>query len=118
MLLTSKRNIKAAQRFFRKAFKENSLLAPTHIGTDKALPFLKIIQTMKNEHVFPNHCFHETKKIHTTKYRKQSDIEDKTKVSPDRKNIQEGLDRDELQSNNVSIINKVIEMQHIALLSN
>ncbi|MDI2111911.1 IS6 family transposase [Commensalibacter nepenthis] len=61
-LLTAKRNIKAAQRFFRKAFKKDGLFAPTHIGTDKALPFPKTIQTMKNEHILPNHCVHETKK--------------------------------------------------------
>jgi len=35
-LLTARRNIKAAQRFFRKAFKEDRLFAPTHISTDKA----------------------------------------------------------------------------------
>ncbi|MDI2112723.1 IS6 family transposase [Commensalibacter nepenthis] len=34
-LLTAKRNIKAAQRFFRKAFKKDGLFAPTHIGTVK-----------------------------------------------------------------------------------
>jgi len=38
-LLTVKRNIKAAQRFLRKVFKEDGLFAPTHIGTDKALTF-------------------------------------------------------------------------------
>jgi len=30
-------------------FKEDGLFAPTHIGTDKAAPFPKTIQTMKNE---------------------------------------------------------------------
>lgn len=61
-LLTAKRNIKAAQRFFRKAFKEDGLFAPTYIGTDKATIFPKTIQTMKNEYILPNHCFHKTMK--------------------------------------------------------
>jgi len=58
-LLTAKRNIKAAQRFFRKAFKEDGLFAPTYIGTDKATTFPKTIQTMKNEYILPNHSFDE-----------------------------------------------------------
>lgn len=61
-LLTATRNIKAAQRFFRKAYKEDPLFAPTHIGTDKASTFPKTIQTMKNEYILPNHCLHETEK--------------------------------------------------------
>ncbi|MDI2113844.1 hypothetical protein QJV33_11245 [Commensalibacter sp. TBRC 10068] len=55
-------NIKVAQRFFRKAFKEDGLFAPTHIRTDKASPFPNTIQTMKNEHILPNHGAYETKK--------------------------------------------------------
>jgi len=62
-LLTAKRNIKAAQRFFRKAFKGDRLFAPTHIGTDKAVTFPKTIQTMKNENILPSHCLHQTKKL-------------------------------------------------------
>jgi len=61
-LLTARRNIKAAQRFFRKAFKEDGLFAPTYIGTDKATTFPKTIEAMKNEYILSNHCFHETKK--------------------------------------------------------
>jgi len=61
-LLTARRNIKAAQRFFRKAFKEHRLFAPTHICTDKASTFPKAIQAMKQESIFPNDCSHETKK--------------------------------------------------------
>jgi len=61
-LLTSKRNMKAALRFFKKAFKEDGLFAPTHIGTDKAPTFPKTIQTMKNERILPNYCLHETRK--------------------------------------------------------
>lgn len=61
-LLTARRNIQAAQRFFRKAFKEDRLFAPTHIGTDKANPFPKTIQTMKKEHILSNSCQHATGK--------------------------------------------------------
>ncbi|WP_370552898.1 MULTISPECIES: DDE-type integrase/transposase/recombinase [unclassified Commensalibacter] len=55
--------MKAAQRFFRKAFKEDSMFVPTYISTDKALTFPKTIQTMKNKNILPDHCFHETKKF-------------------------------------------------------
>ncbi|OUI77612.1 transposase [Commensalibacter intestini] len=61
-LLTARRNIKAAQRFFRKAFKEDRLFAPTHIGTDKALTFPKTIQAMKKENILFNSCLHEVGK--------------------------------------------------------
>lgn len=61
-LLTARRNIQAAQRFFRKAFKGDRLFAPTHIGTDKANPFPKTIQTMKNEYILSNSCQHVTGK--------------------------------------------------------
>lgn len=61
-LLTVRRNIKAAQHFFRKAFKEDRLFTPTHIGTDKANSFPKTIQTMKNEHILSNSCQHATGK--------------------------------------------------------
>jgi len=61
-LLTESRNIKAAQRFFRKAFKEDRLFAPTHIGTDKASTFPKTIQTMKKENMLSNSCIHEVGK--------------------------------------------------------
>lgn len=73
---------------------------------------------MKNEHVFPNHCFHETKKIILQSIESNLILKTRPKLVLTEKNIQEGLDGGELQSNNVSIINKVIEMQHIALLGN
>ena len=39
-LLTAKRDLEAAKRFFRKMLKDQPLLAPDRIGTDGAAPYL------------------------------------------------------------------------------
>lgn len=52
-LLTAKRDRDAAKRFFRKAFKNNQLVAPISIETDGALTFPQPIETMVNEGILP-----------------------------------------------------------------
>jgi len=43
-LLTAKRDLEAAKRFFRKMLRDEPLLAPDRIGTDGALPIRRPLQ--------------------------------------------------------------------------
>src|SRR4051812_8954567 len=48
-LLTAKRDLDAAKRFFRKALKDQPLLSPDRIGTDGAGPYPPAIAAARNE---------------------------------------------------------------------
>ena len=45
LLLTSKRGLYAAKRFFRKMLKDEPLLSPNRIGSDRAYTFPSTIKT-------------------------------------------------------------------------
>ena len=63
-LLTARRDREAAKRFFRKAFRNDRLFAPSSIGTDEAATFPKTIKTMVDEGILPeNHEHHVTKAL-------------------------------------------------------
>ena len=52
-LLTAKRDLKAAKRFFRKMLKDRPLLAPDRIGTDGAGPYPPAIAAARKEGLLP-----------------------------------------------------------------
>lgn len=60
-LLTAKKNIKAAQRLFRKALKTDRLFSS--LISEQTSFFPKTIQTMKEENILPSCRIHQTKKF-------------------------------------------------------
>jgi len=52
-LLTAKRDLDAAKRFFRKMLKDGPLLAPDRIGTDGAAPYPPAIAASRKEGLLP-----------------------------------------------------------------
>jgi transposase-like protein len=57
-LLTAKRDLKAAKRFFRKMLKNEPLLAPDRIGTDGAAPYPPAIAASRKEGLLPKDPLH------------------------------------------------------------
>lgn len=62
-LLTAKRDLAAAKKFFRKAFRNEHLFVPTSIGTDGASTFPQTIETMVDEGILPERHRHHVTKI-------------------------------------------------------
>ena len=63
-LLTAKRDLNAAKRFFRKMLKDEPLLAPAKIGTDGASTFPSAIRTsVDDRHLHPNPVHYVTKHL-------------------------------------------------------
>src|SRR3954451_17807856 len=52
-LLTAKRDLEAAKRFFRKMLQDEPLLAPDRIGTDGAGPYPPAITESRKEGLLP-----------------------------------------------------------------
>src|SRR5690242_6695669 len=61
-LLTAKRDLEAAKRFFRKMLKDGPLLAPDRIGTDGAAPYPPAIAASKKEGLLPQEPVHYVSK--------------------------------------------------------
>jgi transposase-like protein len=57
-LLTTRRDLKAAKRFFRKMLKDGPLLAPDRIGTDGAGPYPPAIAAARKEGLLPQEPLH------------------------------------------------------------
>jgi transposase-like protein len=57
-LLTAKRDLEAAKRFFRKMLKNKPLLAPDRIGTDGAGPYPPAIAAARKEGFLPKDPLH------------------------------------------------------------
>jgi len=57
-LLTAKRDLEAAKRFFRKMLKDHPLLAPDRIGTDGAAPYPPAIAAARKEGLLPRDPLH------------------------------------------------------------
>jgi len=57
-LLTAKRDLDAAKRFFRKMLKDGPLLAPDRIGTDGAAPYPPAIAASRKEGLLPQDPLH------------------------------------------------------------
>src|SRR3954453_18945176 len=57
-LLTAKRDLEAAKRFFRKMLKGGPLLAPDRIGTDGAAPYPPAIAASRKEGLLPRDPVH------------------------------------------------------------
>ena len=57
-LLTAKRDLEAAKRFFRKMLKDQPLLAPDRIGTDGAGPYPPAIVAARNDGLLPQVPLH------------------------------------------------------------
>src|SRR3954464_2260673 len=57
-LLTEKRDLEAAKRFFRKMLKNEPLLAPDRIGTDGAGPYPPGIVAARKEGLLPQDLLH------------------------------------------------------------
>ena len=53
-LLTAKRDLEAAKRFFRKMLKDQPLLAPDRIGTDGAAPYPPAIAAARKDDFLPH----------------------------------------------------------------
>ena len=53
-LLTAKRDLGAAKRFFRKMLKDQPLLAPDRIGTDGAAPYPPAIAASRKDGLLPH----------------------------------------------------------------
>ncbi|EJF91073.1 hypothetical protein MEG_01476 [Bartonella tamiae Th307] len=62
-LLTSSRDKGAAIRFFRKAFKDDRLFAPSKIGTDKARAFPGALQSLTEDNLLSKKHAHYATKI-------------------------------------------------------
>ena len=58
VLVQSRRNTKAAKRFFRKMLKDQPLLAPDRIGTDGAAPYPPAIAASRKEGLLPRDPLH------------------------------------------------------------
>jgi transposase, IS6 family len=65
-LLTAKRDLDAAKRFFRKMLQEQPLLAPDRIGTDGAGPYPPAIAAARKDGLLPQDPLH-----HITKHLQQ-----------------------------------------------
>ncbi len=65
-LLTAKRDLDAAKRFFRKMLQEEPLLSPDRIGTDAAGPYPPAIAESRKEGLLPRTPVH-----HVTKHLQQ-----------------------------------------------
>ncbi|KAF2988969.1 hypothetical protein MJC1_03929 [Methylocystis sp. MJC1] len=61
-LLTAKRDLAAAKRFFRKALKDQPLLAPGKIGTDGASVYPKAIDDAAKDGLTPSGVLHRVSK--------------------------------------------------------
>jgi transposase, IS6 family len=61
-LLTAKRDLDAAKRFFRKALKDQPLLAPGKIGTDGANVYAKAISDGAQDRLMPSDVQHRVSK--------------------------------------------------------
>ena len=57
-LLTAKRDLEAAKRFFRKMLKDQPLLAPDRIGTDGAAPYPPAIMAARKDGLLPREPLH------------------------------------------------------------
>src|SRR4051812_11596121 len=57
-LLTAKRDLEAAKRFFRKMLRDGPLLAPDRIGTDGAAPYPPAIAAARKEGLLPRDPLH------------------------------------------------------------
>src|SRR6187551_2006794 len=57
-LLTAKRDLEAAKRFFRKMLKDRPLLAPDRIGTDGAAPYPPAITAARKDGLLPRDPLH------------------------------------------------------------
>ena len=57
-LLTAKRDLEAAKRFFRKMLKDQPLLAPDRIGTDGAGPYPPAITAARKDGLLPQDPLH------------------------------------------------------------
>src|SRR4051812_48652466 len=57
-LLSAKRDLDAAKRFFRKALEDQPLLAPDRIGTDGAAPYPPAIAESREEGLLPRTPMH------------------------------------------------------------
>ena len=57
-LLTAKRDLEAAKRFFRKMLKDQPLLAPDRIGTDGAAPYPPAITAARKDGLLPQDPLH------------------------------------------------------------
>jgi transposase, IS6 family len=57
-LLTAKRDLEAAKRFFRKALQEEPLLSPDRIGTDGAGPYPPAITAARKDRLLPHDPVH------------------------------------------------------------
>jgi transposase-like protein len=62
-LLTAKRDLEAAKRFFRKMLKDQPLLAPDRIGTDGAKTFPAAIKAGEEAGLLPQNPTHHVTKI-------------------------------------------------------
>ena len=69
-LLTARRDLEAAKRFFRKILKDGPLLSPDRIGTDKAGTYPGAIATARNEGRLARDTVH-----HVTKHSSARDRE-------------------------------------------
>jgi IS6 family transposase len=61
-LLTAKRDLEAAKRFFRKALQEEPLLSPDRIGTDGAGPYPPAITAARKDGLLPHDPVHYVSK--------------------------------------------------------
>jgi transposase, IS6 family len=61
-LLTAKRDLEAAKRFFRKMLKDQPLLAPDRIGTDGAGPYPPAITAARKDRILPQEPLHYVSK--------------------------------------------------------
>jgi transposase-like protein len=57
-LLTAKRDLEAAKRFFRKMLRDQPLLAPDRIGTEGAGPYPPAVATARNDGLLPREPLH------------------------------------------------------------
>ena len=65
-LLTAKRDLEAAKRFFRKMLQDQPLLAPDRIGTDGAGPYPPALAAARKDGLLPQDPLH-----HVTKHLQQ-----------------------------------------------
>jgi transposase-like protein len=61
-LLTAKRDLDAAKRFFRKMLEEEPLLSPDRIGTDGAGPYPPAIAAARTDGLLPRTPVHDVTK--------------------------------------------------------
>ena len=62
-LLTANRDAEAVKRFFRKAFKDDRLFAPSSIGTDGANIYPETLKCITKEGILPKKHKHHVTKI-------------------------------------------------------